>query len=828
MIKRVSVLVLVVALSGAAHAEVVWNWVGSEVAPRDWNVPGNWSVAGTTTYTYPSQQYVGVSPEFPPDYRYINSDVTAINITNGDLVEKIVEDGTGFTSSYHLTLGGNNCTLTVSNAGSQLHIGRDFYVGEGVGANATVNVSNGGVLDTDHYLLMGYDGGTCHVNVTTGSTLNADNAARLGHGGGTGTMLVDGAGTSFVGDTSFWLGEGENSKGYLTISNGAAVSVGTSFQMGRGGGSHAELTMTGGASLTTGSDFNVAYNASCTATATITDSSITCKSWAAVGNLAGSEGTMTLDNSSFTMVDDVNNRDLYVGSNCVGTMNVKNGSTATIDYRAFVGYTADIGDGRLNISGGSTVSSGNDLVLAYYLGSKGALSITGGGVYTAGDDIFIGYQGPATATVSGAGSLLTCTGDDVYLGNVGSATITIEDGGQILSAGDDMMIPNATVNVNGGTLANTGDMIAVGITDGYTGTVNIDGGGAMNTLNGGGRIYVGYGGGSGRVNVTNGTLASDLDLRLAHGSGDATTPGMGTAKGFLNVYEHGVVNVGRDFETGSNANSTSQWGNGLEATVHIYDGDVNVNGYMCLGYQAKGGTITNFIVDDGTVDVGLAPDTLSDLILGWYDTDANVDLVLNGGSMTIAGAIYMGRTTDATGAAITNTGSNSGVIRVTIDGGVLQAEDYIDAGSITNHLITFKDGQLKINGLNVSEAEMLALITGGDITCPNGYVIYTEDAYTVLALTEAPPIPGDANDDGKVNADDAAKLAAYWGITSGAEWGDGDFNGDGKVNAADASILAANWGHGMSESTSVPEPSVLCLLAGALSLFLGRRWRGEV
>jgi hypothetical protein len=73
-----------------------------------------------------------------------------------------------------------------------------------------------------------------------------------------------------------------------------------------------------------------------------------------------------------------------------------------------------------------------------------------------------------------------------------------------------------------------------------------------------------------------------------------------------------------------------------------------------------------------------------------------------------------------------------------------------------------------------------------------------------------PPIPGDANGDGKVDATDATTVAAHWGQVGG--WSDGDFNSDTLVTAADASLMAANWGYGTSEAGAVPEPSALALL----------------
>lgn len=79
---------------------------------------------------------------------------------------------------------------------------------------------------------------------------------------------------------------------------------------------------------------------------------------------------------------------------------------------------------------------------------------------------------------------------------------------------------------------------------------------------------------------------------------------------------------------------------------------------------------------------------------------------------------------------------------------------------------------------------------------------------------------GDANGDGKVNADDAAMLAANWLKTGNATWRDGDFNGDRNVDDIDATILAANWQTAAPESASVPEPStIVVLLSGCLLAF---------
>jgi len=66
----------------------------------------------------------------------------------------------------------------------------------------------------------------------------------------------------------------------------------------------------------------------------------------------------------------------------------------------------------------------------------------------------------------------------------------------------------------------------------------------------------------------------------------------------------------------------------------------------------------------------------------------------------------------------------------------------------------------------------------------------------VTATGAAQAIPGDANNDGKVDVSDLGILAANYGMTAGATWELGDFNNDGKVDVSDLGILAANYGTG--------------------------------
>ncbi len=85
-----------------------------------------------------------------------------------------------------------------------------------------------------------------------------------------------------------------------------------------------------------------------------------------------------------------------------------------------------------------------------------------------------------------------------------------------------------------------------------------------------------------------------------------------------------------------------------------------------------------------------------------------------------------------------------------------------------------------------------------------------------LTGSEQMKFPGDANFDGKVDEEDAMRLAQNWLTQDTAAWSMGDFNGDGNVDDIDATILAANW-TGAGSTASVPEPSMLMLVGLGLS-----------
>ncbi|MBN1909818.1 MAG: hypothetical protein JW818_08780, partial [Pirellulales bacterium] len=291
MIRRLFVLALVMTMASVANAAVVFDWTGGG-GTTAWDTPTNWTVTGATTWAAPSEQYSGVAsanvndaPADGPNYAYINSDITNINIS-GAVVDKTAElppvTPTPGTSAYTV-FGGDNCVLTLDNAAT-LTLGRDLWLGEDIegagGVTSTINVYNGSTLNLYNWWLG--HGGNAVVNVTGGSTFNVPARwGRMGYyEGGSATLYIEDS--TFYNHQSLHLGDVTNTTATFTLINSTATN-GTRLRVGNGDGSNGTLTMDH-STLSVGDYLGVGRGTGGVGTMTMTNgSTVTTASYVTVG-----------------------------------------------------------------------------------------------------------------------------------------------------------------------------------------------------------------------------------------------------------------------------------------------------------------------------------------------------------------------------------------------------------------------------------------------------------------------------------------------------------------------------------------------------------------
>jgi len=144
-------------------------------------------------------------------------------------------------------------------------------------------------------------------------------------------------------------------------------------------------------------------------------------------------------------------------------------------------------------------------------------------------------------------------------------------------------------------------------------------------------------------------------------------------------------------------------------------------------------------------------------------------------------------------------------------------------GSYDQNFTTDVNGEINITGLDAGDYDITETVKG------TGWVLAGANPRTVSVsgATEVNfgnQLPGDANQDEKVNLADFTLLKAHFGEDP-AGWTYGNFNTDTTVNLADFTILKANFGLGAPSAGGVPEPATMALLALGAAALLRRRPR---
>jgi hypothetical protein len=410
------------------------------------------------------------------------------------------------------------------------------------------------------------------------------------------------------------------------------------------------------------------------------------------------------------------------------------------------------GNGSYSLSGGTLTSTTSSLRIGYGGNGIGAFTQSGGIASINVQVLDIGDSAIGSYALSGNGTLSVTVGLEV-IGDDGGTGSFIQSGGmhsitdESLIVGTDSVfngLKNLTAGSGSYVLSNTGTLSSTaGEIIGYSGVGNFNQSGGLNT-------------------------ASFIKI----GTIDLSSLGQGSYFLSGGLLSTGSIAIGK---TGTGTLTISGTGQLIcNGTVQLYP---NTNSSIHL----SGGT---FIAQAANISAAFVQNAGT----------ASFGNITGAGAMTITG----GQT------SLNNGGGRSQVASLIVSGSGL-----LDIG---NNSLAINFGSPANDPVVAIAADLATGYNGGAWTGTAGIVSSTAAAGAPLLSvgyadgnvdsgTAAAPNQilimqtkaGDANLDGVVDIKDLNRVAANYGMTTGARWAQGDFDYDGGVDVDDLNLLLANY-----------------------------------
>ncbi|NDK35799.1 autotransporter outer membrane beta-barrel domain-containing protein [Rhodovulum sulfidophilum] len=591
----------------------------------------------------------------------------------GTTAEFNILSGSEATSNGQVVVGetdDSNATFTVDGEGSTYISNGEFDLGYASGAIGKLVVGNKAEATFNDDLLVGLMGNGV-IEVNTGGKVTANTDVHIGgtegeRKGGKGSLIIDGAGSSFtVNDNGLFIGfstAGTEStpSGSVTVSNGGTLTLKAEAPEPRG-----NQTQMPEARESTG-DLTLGYG-------------------------EGTYGVLAVrDNGSRVAVGG----DLYAGYSGIGDIEVSGGASLAVDGAAYLGH-GEGSSGVMTVADADVTLNGKTYI-GY--GGQGKMSIKGGGKVTAQDDVSLGHDtGSATETgtimVNGIGSELDMSDSLLAVGydSAGDATDGLNGG---------------SVTIFGGASATVGEL-SVGHEAGGGGTVGVASSGqdgkndtVASRLTVRDDATVGRGG--------KGVLIAQLGASVDIGGGLAIGVNDGS-NGTMRVSRGATVSVGTEDGEGNYDGTISVAQNSGSTGTLIIGGDRTAGGDYERSEAGR--------VNAGTLAFG---DGTGSLVFSVTDTDYTFGLDVTGGgaieayngtvSLTGDYSEYDGDTNIHGGTLSVDTGTFTHSAIKVMDGATL-------AGSGTVSDVTLQDGSTVAPG---GKGISTLTVSGGDLSFADG------------------------------------------------------------------------------------------------------------
>jgi len=633
----------------------------------------------------------------------------------------LIASGGAVTTGSQTTIGdlaGSEGYVAVDGAGSSLNSGPELFIGHF--GSGTLAITNGATVV----------GNTVPdpVEGTLGNVRIGDEA------GSTGTVMVDGAGSSFTSTGDLFIGRHGN--GSLEITNGGAAYAVQSVVGYRTGGVGSVVVDGAGSSFNTEGVLILGLESNTTGSMTIRNGGTVNSGFADLARDPTSTATVLVDGAG-SIWNNVGG--IGVGINSTATLAIRNGGAVLSGFGAIGQGGASTGDVVVENAGSrwdnAGLTVGDQGVGSLTIRDGGVVNGTAGNVGAAGASAGAQTRGDGTVLVEGAGSSWNMT-DRLDVGTAGG-TVTIRDGAALASG--DAVIGNFYSDRFGNISGNDAWVLIDGVGSTWTSTGTIAAG-----LDGNGQIIVQNGG-----TITSDGGAIGLNARsteasiLVDGAGSSWTMAnlltVGVAgKGLFTVQNQGTVATGSG-AIGSTAGSegivvVDGAGSNLTSTSTVA---IGVAGIGRLNVQNNGAVAT-----ESSVIGSAAGGEGSVLVDGTGAVWTNTNTMTVGGAGNGALAVQNGGDVDAGFALLGLDAGSDGTVIVDGAGSSFTANLGMNIGSTGNASLAIRNGataqsSFSIIGTNAGGNGTLLVDGAGSRWSDTGDMLVGSEGNGTLTLTNS-------------------------------------------------------------------------------------------
>jgi len=519
-----------------------------------------------------------------------------------------------------------------------------------------------------------------------------------------------------------------------------------------------------------------------------------------VGN-GGSYNALTIDGGGQVTVND----ELYVGS--YGGANGNN-NTVTVTgsgSKLIVSSNGNFQRGPNNnlvISDHGYASFGGQLTFGNAGKDPDDLSVTADSeLLVASHFTFAQQCGNSTMILSGGSTMSNLKADLGVAKGTGSNTYTVDGSGTVWTSNDAVALnsKNCTMDItNGAVLTGTAFKVGNGYATDANNTVTV-GSGSM--LQAGASMAIGHDSSTDNTVTVNGGVlqltSATPTITISAGSGNAVTM-VGATLSYKGA-------TGVDLNESSTANGVGQF-------QWFGNNALRLDGSDATGGYSFGGSA--FMYDYTKLEL-MGTNTLADNIA---ISGANSgELVVSSSQTTMSGDLTMAGAAETTfvftDPLLTNESKITG-------GGVLTLAGILNADFSGG---TYDEGwtALLFDGTYSTATGVFASVAATGL---GAGLTGKFDVSTMILTVGLDILPGDADENGVVNAADYMALKRHMGTRISATLAMGNFDGDTDVDFDDLQLLIGNYDASLSPASPVPEPATLfVLLAAGLPALLKRR-----